>query len=160
LRGAKRRSNLLPRSNSGLLRCARNDERRTEFECQKPLQPRGVGWAKRTQRRCRHERRRKRAHHSRSADDGGHGANAPLPTLRSRDDKHLHSRGALRPSPASSLTLERQRAQGMPVQRTHPQPCVQWKKARKQVTTGTPKHPAFPARWFTAYGALSSGCRA
>jgi hypothetical protein len=31
------------------------------------------------------------------------------------------------------------------------------KKARKQVTTGTPKHPAFPARWFSAYGALSRG---
>src|SRR6185437_10052305 len=33
----------------------------------------------------------------------------------------------------------KQRAQGMPVPRTHPQPCVQVKKARKQVTTGTPK---------------------
>jgi hypothetical protein len=28
----------------------------------------------------------------------------------------------------------------------HPQPCVQNEKARKQVTTVTPKRPAFPAR--------------
>ena len=27
---------------------------------------------------------------------------------------------------------------------THPQPCVQNEKARKQVTTSTPVHPAFP----------------
>jgi hypothetical protein len=32
----------------------------------------------------------------------------------------------------------------MPVQRSHPQPCVQWKKARKQVTTGTPKTSGIP----------------
>jgi hypothetical protein len=30
------------------------------------------------------------------------------------------------------------------------------KNARKQVTTVTPEHPAFPAQWFTAYSALSS----
>jgi hypothetical protein len=34
----------------------------------------------------------------------------------------------------------------MPVQRSHPQPCVQVKKARKQVTTGTSNDPTFPAR--------------
>jgi hypothetical protein len=40
----------------------------------------------------------------------------------------------------------------MPVQRTHPQPCVQVKKARKQVTTGTSNDPTFPARLvLTAY---------
>jgi hypothetical protein len=33
----------------------------------------------------------------------------------------------------------------------HPKPCVQVKKARKQVTPGTPNDPAFPARWFSAY---------
>jgi hypothetical protein len=49
------------------------------------------------------------------------------------------------PSSASfSSLLENPRAQGMPDARTHPQPCVQWKKARKQVTTGTPKQSGIP----------------
>jgi hypothetical protein len=61
-------------------------------------------------------------------------------------DKHQHSRGTKCPSDASISSLPKKRAQGMPVQRTHPQPCVHSRKARKQVTTGTPKHPAFPAR--------------
>jgi hypothetical protein len=39
-------------------------------------------------------------------------------------------------------------------QRTRSLAC-KVKNARKQVTTGTPKQPAFPARWFTAYGVLS-----
>jgi hypothetical protein len=30
------------------------------------------------------------------------------------------------------------------MRRSHPQPCVQWKKARKQVTTGTPKQSGIP----------------
>jgi hypothetical protein len=33
----------------------------------------------------------------------------------------------------------------------HPKPCVHVKKARRQVTPGTPNDPAFPARWFSAY---------
>jgi hypothetical protein len=32
----------------------------------------------------------------------------------------------------------------MPDARTHPQPCVQQRKARKQVTTGTPKRSGIP----------------
>ena len=32
----------------------------------------------------------------------------------------------------------------MPGARPHPQPCVQWKKARKQVTTGTPRSSGIP----------------
>jgi hypothetical protein len=32
----------------------------------------------------------------------------------------------------------------MPDAKAHPQPCVQMKKARKQVTTSPPEHPAFP----------------
>jgi hypothetical protein len=32
----------------------------------------------------------------------------------------------------------------MPVRRSHPQPCVQRKKARKQVTTGTSKRSDIP----------------
>jgi hypothetical protein len=48
----------------------------------------------------------------------------------------------------------------MPDARTHPQPCVQQRKARKQVTTGTPKQPAFPAQWFDGLYVISSVCRA
>ena len=40
----------------------------------------------------------------------------------------------------------------MPDAPMHPQPCVQKVRARKQVTTGSPVEPAFPARWF--YGLL------
>jgi hypothetical protein len=44
----------------------------------------------------------------------------------------------------------------MPGVQTHPQPCVQNEKARKQVTTGAPNIPAFPARLvLTAYFVLS-----
>jgi len=32
----------------------------------------------------------------------------------------------------------------MPDAQPHPQPCVQMKKARKQVTTGRPKHSGIP----------------
>jgi hypothetical protein len=39
-------------------------------------------------------------------------------------------------------------------QRTRSLAC-EVKSARKQVTTGTPNMPAFPARRVTAYGALS-----
>jgi hypothetical protein len=39
-------------------------------------------------------------------------------------------------------------------QRTRSLAC-KVKNARKQVTTGTPDSPAFPARWVTAYPALS-----
>jgi hypothetical protein len=68
-----------------------------------------------------------------------------LPPRNDERDKHQHSRGTKCPSDASISSLPKKRAQGMPVQRTHPQPCVHSRKARKQVTTGTPKHPAFPA---------------
>jgi len=37
----------------------------------------------------------------------------------------------------------------------HPQPRTQQKKRTSVVTTGSPNIPAFPARWFTAYNALS-----
>ena len=40
----------------------------------------------------------------------------------------------------------------MPDAPMHPQPCVRKVKARKQVTTGSPVDPAFPARWL--YGFL------
>jgi hypothetical protein len=116
------------------------------------MRPRCVGWAKRTRSRCRHQRNCKRAHHSHSADDGGHGAVAPLPTLRScmTADRILAAGSArvlhLRRSP------QKIRAQGMPVhERTRSLACI-GKKARKQVTTGPPKPPTFPARLvLTAY---------
>jgi len=64
------------------------------------------------------------------------------------------------PELCDCFTLEIKRAQGMPgVGRTRSLAC-EWKKARKQVTTGTPDSPAFPARRFTAYRALSLVCRA
>ena len=37
----------------------------------------------------------------------------------------------------------------------HPQPCVRMEEAHKQVTTGQPLSPAFPARWFATYSVLS-----
>ena len=40
----------------------------------------------------------------------------------------LHSRGTICPSFALAVTLESQRAQGMPGAWSHPQPCVQLEK--------------------------------
>src|SRR5262249_46711527 len=54
-----------------------------------------------------------------------------------------HSRGTKCPSDASSVTPEN-RGRRECGARSHPQPCVQWKKARKQVTTGTPKRSGIP----------------
>src|SRR5262249_48791547 len=42
----------------------------------------------------------------------------------------------------------------------HPQPCVQWKKARKQVTTGTPKQSGTPCAMVYGLYVLSPGDRA
>ena len=44
----------------------------------------------------------------------------------------------------------------MPGASTHPQPCMQIKKARKQVTTGPPNDSGTPcANGFTTYSVLS-----
>jgi len=52
-----------------------------------------------------------------------------------------------------------QRARGMPdAGRTHGPPAT--RKRRRQLPQVQPEQPAFPARWFSAYGALSPGCRA
>ena len=48
----------------------------------------------------------------------------------------------------------------MPDAPMHPQPCVQRVKARKQVTTGSPVDPAFPARWFYGFLRALPGDRA
>src|SRR5262249_15112320 len=37
----------------------------------------------------------------------------------------------------------------------HPRPCVRMEEAHKQVTTGQPLSPAFPARWLTTYSVFS-----
>jgi len=42
----------------------------------------------------------------------------------------------------------------------HPQPCVRMKKAHKQVTTGTPNNPTFPARRCYGFLRALSGDRA
>jgi hypothetical protein len=81
--------------------------------------------------------------------------NAGCPAFAGHDiggDVTPHSRGTKRARVMHrSRPLESKRAQGMPVQRTHPQPCVQWKKARKQVTTGTPKRRHSLRNGLTAY---------
>ena len=54
-----------------------------------------------------------------------------------------------------TIALEKQEAAGNAGCAVHPRPRVQ-QKAHALATTGTPP-PAFPARWFTAYIALSPG---
>src|ERR1700753_1761827 len=50
----------------------------------------------------------------------------------------------MRPSFAGSTRLPEKEDAGNAGCTTHPQPCVQVKKARKQVTTGTPEHAGIP----------------
>src|ERR1700746_1135927 len=56
-----------------------------------------------------------------------------------------HSRGTTCPGDASSLSLEKKRAQGMPDAQSHPWHACNRKRHRYAET------PAFPAQWFTAY---------
>src|SRR6185437_14479965 len=56
--------------------------------------------------------------------------------------------------------LRKWRAQGMPDATAAPATLRALKKARKQVTTGTPEHRHSLRDGFTAYSALSSECRA
>jgi hypothetical protein len=70
-----------------------------------------------------------------------------------------HSRSTICPSFASSSALESKgRRECWALSRTHSLVCS--KKAHEFETTGEPKHPAFPAQWFTAYRALSPVNRA
>jgi hypothetical protein len=55
-----------------------------------------------------------------------------------------HSRGTKCPSLASSIAHRKSEGAGKAGCFAHPQPCVQVKKARKQVTTGPPKHSGLP----------------
>ena len=66
------------------------------------------------------------------------------------------SRGAFRPSLASSFCPVEKRAQGRPGAGWHPQVRAP-EKMHTGWTTGSADRPAFPARWFTAYFALSPG---
>jgi len=59
-----------------------------------------------------------------------------------------------------NAALKSERAQGRPDATTHPQPCVQVKKARKQVTTGTPNSRPSLRNGVNGCSALSPGCRA
>jgi hypothetical protein len=78
----------------------------------------------------------------------------------SGEDQRKHSRGTFVPEFCVISRPRKSEGAGNAGARTHPRLCVQMgRKKRTQVITGTPKHPAFPARWFTAYGALSPGCR-
>jgi hypothetical protein len=84
------------------------------------------------------------------ARNGGHAF--ALPTLRFR----LNFQTAAFPRhdvPELCIIIvpRRQREQGMPARQSHPQPCVQVKKARKQVTTGTPKRRHSLHDGLTAY---------
>jgi len=71
-----------------------------------------------------------------------------------------HSRGTTCPSLASSIAaLEKSEGAGKAGCFAHPQPCVQVKKARKQVTTGPPKHSGLPcAIGFNGLSACSPRC--
>src|SRR5690242_20076486 len=68
------------------------------------------------------------------------------------EDIREPSRGTRCPSDAARVALEERRAQGTPDAGCTREPCVQRKcTLRTQASTGQPRQPAFPARWFTAY---------
>jgi hypothetical protein len=71
-----------------------------------------------------------------------------------------HSRGAIAPGRCIIIVPRKQRGRRecRALSRTHSLVCS--KKAHEFETTGEPKHPAFPAQWFTAYRALSPVYRA
>ena len=73
------------------------------------------------------------------------------------EDMHPHSRDTMRPGLASvSPALAEQRAQGKPGARcTRGLVCNLHKKMRTRAYRFSGGIPAFPARWFTAYSALS-----
>jgi hypothetical protein len=83
---------------------------------------------------------------------------APVkPGHDSGGDVTPHSRGTSCPSDASSLSLERQRAQGKPDARSHPQPRVRDSKRRKHTSEYRYAETFRPSlrNGFAAYGALS-----
>jgi len=84
------------------------------------------------------------------------------PAFAERDigDMTPHSRGAfLRPGDASSRPLEARGHRECRCTNAPAASCAN-KKAHELVTTGTPKHPAFPVRWSCGLYALSSVYRA
>jgi hypothetical protein len=69
---------------------------------------------------------------------------------------HAASSRRLTPELCSILVPSKDEGAGKAGCRTAPMARQQQKKLAA-VTTGSAEHPAFPARWFTAYSALSSG---
>ena len=65
-------------------------------------------------------------------------------------DVKKHSRGTHAPESCIINVPQEREGAGNAGCSSHPQPCVQVKKARKQVTTGTPKHSGIPCT--TVYG--------
>ena len=64
----------------------------------------------------------------------------------SSNDAQLPPRDAIAPGLMPNLAASGQEGVGNAGREAHPQPCVQMKKARKQVTTSPPGHPGIPAR--------------
>src|SRR5262249_28068445 len=65
--------------------------------------------------------------------------------------------GTICPGPAIDHP-QNERAQGMPDAWPHPQPCVQVKKARKQVTTGQPEQSGTPCAMVLTAASYSPWC--
>jgi hypothetical protein len=77
-----------------------------------------------------------------------------------RAHQRVPRRGS-RPGYAQDIRPERTEGVGNAGWQAHPQPCVQMKKARKQVTTVAPAHPAFPhANGFNGFLRALPGDRA
>ena len=83
-------------------------------------------------------------------------------TVKQHDDTRPHSRGMNCPGFASVAAPGIQRAQGMPGAVAPARlVCSELRRNAHGQSTGTTEHtPAFPAQWFTTYGALSPECRA
>jgi hypothetical protein len=76
--------------------------------------------------------------------------------VKQREGVHPHSRGAMRPSSASIATLKEKEGAGKAGCTLHPRSRVQTcTKKRTRAYRFSGGNPAFPARWFTAYFALS-----
>src|SRR5437660_3418441 len=101
--------------------------------------------------------------------DGGHGASAPLPTLRIRNDgvrsrfdfqtadARPHSRGAISPELCPNIVPRKIEGAGKAGRLLHPQRCVQNKnKHTSVITTGSDgtTRPS-PRNGFTAYFVIS-----
>src|SRR5689334_10602246 len=78
--------------------------------------------------------------------------------LLAMTNEHTYAFPRHRLPESCKFTTLAKRAQGMPDAWSHPQPCVQVKKARKQVTTGTPKQSGTPCAMVLAAASYSPWC--